>query len=110
MNEKYFKQVSEDDFNDFIRNYKGNLTPHLTTICFPEVLGYYDFSLEKDKWLVCGESYAFEIGYENEYKTYFIEKSLAKKYKKYIHIPSFYKKTDVCTKYKLNKNGRFEPL
>ena len=32
MNEKYFKQVSEDDFNDFIRNYKGNLTTHLTFV------------------------------------------------------------------------------
>lgn len=42
-----FKEVTHDDFEKFLAEYPRKLERHLTTICDPEMLGFYDFSLGK---------------------------------------------------------------
>ena len=41
-------KVSKEQFDAFLANYPRPLQKHLTTICDPEMLGFYDFSLGTD--------------------------------------------------------------
>ena len=36
-----FKQVTKEEFDDFVNSYPNPLERHLITICDPEMLGYY---------------------------------------------------------------------
>jgi hypothetical protein len=65
----YWKTVTKEEFDCFIRTYNKELETHLTTICFPEVLGHYDHSLQDAlvASVLCSESLP-EYDYKNVYR------------------------------------------
>ena len=77
-----FKEVTKEEFEEFLKNYPRELTPHGIYFCTPPVLEYEDFALGKwpfftvamccneDYYGVHTEWYKICTNYEKLYKRY----------------------------------------